>query len=51
MVFIQAIWKGVYILRRILRRLTLALKFLEIEIFKIEELIKTVIDKYSPFLS
>jgi alanyl-tRNA synthetase len=38
-----------YILRRILRRLTLALKFLEIEISKIEELIKAVIDKYSPF--
>ena len=38
-----------YILRRILRRLTLALKFLEIEIPEIEELIRAVIDKYSPF--
>jgi alanyl-tRNA synthetase len=38
-----------YILRRILRRLTLSLKSLEIEIFKIDELIKAVIDKYSPF--
>jgi alanyl-tRNA synthetase len=38
-----------YILRRILRRLVLNLKFLNIEIEKIEELIKIVIDKYSPF--
>jgi alanyl-tRNA synthetase len=40
-----------YILRRILRRLTLSLKFLEIEISKIEKLIKAVIDKYSSFYS
>ena len=38
-----------YILRRILRRLTLALKFLEIDILKIEQLIEAVIEKYSPF--
>ncbi len=38
-----------YILRRILRRLTLNLKFLNIKIDKIEELIKVVIEKYSPF--
>ena len=38
-----------YVLRRILRRLTLALKFLEIEISEIEGLIRAVIDKYSPF--
>jgi alanyl-tRNA synthetase len=38
-----------YILRRILRRLTLSLKFLEIDISDIEGLVKAVIDKYSPF--
>ena len=38
-----------YILRRILRRLTLALKFLEIDISKIELLIKAMIEKYAAF--
>jgi len=38
-----------YILRRILRRLTLALKFLEIELSEIEKLIKAVVEKYSSF--
>jgi len=38
-----------YILRRILRRLTLSLKFLEIEITKIDDLIKAVISKYGNF--
>ena len=38
-----------YVLRRILRRLTLALKFLEIDFSKIEEVIKAIIQKYSPF--
>ena len=38
-----------YVLRRILRRLTLALKFLEIKISEIDELIKAVIDKYFLF--
>jgi len=38
-----------YVLRRILRRLTLNLKFLAIDLNKIDELIKAVIEKYSPF--
>ncbi len=38
-----------YVLRRILRRLTLNLKFLEIELINLEELIKAVIDKYGQF--
>ncbi|GIW67480.1 MAG: hypothetical protein KatS3mg096_348 [Candidatus Parcubacteria bacterium] len=38
-----------YVLRRILRRLTLNLKFLDIKIEKIENMIKAVIEKYSPF--
>jgi alanyl-tRNA synthetase len=38
-------------LRRILRRLTLSLKSLEIELYKVEELIKAVIEKYATFYS
>lgn len=38
-----------YILRRILRRLTLNLKFLEVDLDKIDDLIKSVIIKYSEF--
>jgi alanyl-tRNA synthetase len=38
-----------YILRRILRRLTLNLKFLDIKLDKIGDLVKIVIDKYSSF--
>ncbi len=38
-----------YVLRRILRRLTLNLKFLGFNLKKIDFLIKTVVDKYSPF--
>jgi len=40
-----------YVLRRILRRLTLNLKFLAIDLNKIDELIKAVIEKYSSFYS
>ncbi len=38
-----------YILRRILRRLALSLKFLNIKFQFLEDLIKVVIEKYSPF--
>lgn len=38
-----------YVLRRILRRLTLNLKFLGVDLENLEELIKLVINKYSPF--
>ncbi len=38
-----------YVLRRILRRLTLNLKFLEFDLKKLEKLIKAVKEKYSPF--
>ncbi len=38
-----------YILRRILRRLTLNLKFLGIDLEKIDDLLKAVINKYSEF--